>query len=84
MNIMLEINHGITSEKVDLLNRDSALAGSSHHFMESFRIINNTSVTDSNFLNIFSSRFDLDNYRLFYNSNLYSKYGLDGYCLGIE
>ena len=58
----VEINHGITSEKVDLLNRDSALAGSSQHFMESFRIINNTSVTDSNFLNIFSSRFDLDNY----------------------
>ena len=58
----VEINHGITSEKVDLLNRDSALAGSSQHFMESFRIINNTSVTDSNFLNVFSSRFDLDNY----------------------
>ena len=67
----VESNHGISSDKVDLLNRDSALAGSSHHFMESFRIINNTSVSDSNFLNIFSSRFDLDNYLDYFITQTY-------------
>ena len=38
----VESNHGMNSEKIDLLNRDSALAGSSDHFMASFEIIQNT------------------------------------------
>ena len=58
----VESNHGMRSDKVDLLNRDSALAGSSDHFMESIEIIQNTSVQDTNFIDIFSSRFDIDNY----------------------
>ncbi len=58
----VESNHGMRSDKVDLLNRDSALAGSSNHFMESFEIIQNTSIQDTGFINIFSSRFDIENY----------------------
>tara|TARA_B100001093_G_scaffold511223_1_gene578642 strand:+ start:134 stop:1990 length:1857 start_codon:yes stop_codon:yes gene_type:complete len=58
----VESNHGMRSDKVDLLNRDSALAGSSDHFMETFEIIQNTSVQDTSFMDIFSSRFDIENY----------------------
>ena len=58
----VESNHGMNSDQIDLLNRDSALAGSSSHFMETFTMLNNTSISDSNFIDVFSSRFDIDNY----------------------
>ena len=58
----VESNHGIDSKNVDLLNRDSALSGSSAHFAESYFLIQNTSVSDTNFINVLGSRFDLNNY----------------------
>ena len=58
----VESNHGIDSKKVDLLNRDSALSGSSSHFAETYYLIQNTSVSDTNFINVLESRFDLNNY----------------------
>ena len=58
----VESNHGIDSKKVDLLNRDSALSGSSAHFAETYYLIQNTSVSDPNFINVLGSRFDLNNY----------------------
>jgi len=67
----VESNHGMRSDKVDLLNRDSALAGSSDHFMESFEIIQNTSVQDTSFIDVFSSRFDIDNYLDYFITQTY-------------
>ena len=58
----LESNHGISSEKVDLLNRDSALVGTSNHFMKSYDLLMANPVNDSLFLPLFESRFDKDNY----------------------
>ncbi|MCH1613410.1 MAG: CotH kinase family protein [Flavobacteriales bacterium] len=58
----VESNHGISSDKVDLLNRDSALVGTSNHFMKSYDLLMGTPVNDSSFLPLFESRFDKDNY----------------------
>lgn len=58
----VESNHGISSDKVDLLNRDSALAGTSNHFMKSYDLLMGTPVNDSSFLPLFESRFDKNNY----------------------
>ena len=35
----VESNHGVNSSQVDLLNRDSALSGSSNHFAETFYML---------------------------------------------
>tara|TARA_B100001287_G_scaffold19152_1_gene14170 strand:+ start:1550 stop:4789 length:3240 start_codon:yes stop_codon:yes gene_type:complete len=58
----VEMNHGINSNNVDLLNKDSALAGSSRHFEETFDLIQNTEANDTSFMKLFSGRFDLNNY----------------------
>ena len=58
----VESNHGISSDKVDLLNRDSALVGTSDHFLKSYDLLMGTTVNDSSFLPLFESRFDKDNY----------------------
>ena len=58
----VESNHGISSDKVDLLNRDSALAGTSNHFMKSYDLLMGTPINDSSFLPLFESRFDKHNY----------------------
>ena len=58
----VESNHGISSDKVDLLNRDSALVGTSNHFMKSYDLLMGMSVNDSLFLPLFESRFDKENY----------------------
>jgi hypothetical protein len=58
----VESNHGISSDKVDLLNRDSALVGTSDHFLKSYDLLMGTPVNDSSFLPLFESRFDKDNY----------------------
>ena len=58
----VESNHGISSDKVDLLNRDSALVGTSNHFMKSYDLLMGAPVNDSTFLPLFESRFDKDNY----------------------
>lgn len=58
----VEMNHGINSNNIDLLNRDSALVGSSNHFLETFELIQNTEANDTLFMKLFSERFDLSNY----------------------
>ena len=58
----IEENHGINSNNVDLLNKDSALSGSNSHFLESFHLIENTDYEDSSYYNLLSERFDIDNY----------------------
>ena len=58
----VESNHGIDSKKVDLLNKDGVLSGSADHFAESYDLIMNANTTNNNFVEIFRSRFDLNNY----------------------
>lgn len=58
----VESNHGIDSKKVDLLNKDGVLSGSADHFAESYDLIMNANTTNNNFVEIFKSRFDLNNY----------------------
>lgn len=58
----VESNHGVPSDEVQLMNRDGSLVGSSAHFTDSYDIIMNTSTASDDFVEIFSSRFDLDNY----------------------
>ena len=58
----IESNHGVNSSQVDLLNRDSALSGSSNHFAETFYMLEQINITDPNYMNVFKSRFDLNNY----------------------
>ncbi len=58
----VESNHGINSNNIDLLNKDGALAGSSDHFNATYQMIQNMSYNDTNFLSLFESRFDIDNY----------------------
>ena len=56
------MNHGINSNNIDLLNRDSALVGSSNHFLETFELIQDSEANDTSFMKLFSERFDLSNY----------------------
>ena len=58
----VESNHGVPSDQIQLLNRDGALEGSADHFNASYDIILNTSTAATDFVEVFSSRFDLDNY----------------------
>ena len=58
----VESNHGISSNKVDLLNRDGILVGSNDHFIESYELMQNTNINDSNFFSLLESRFDIENY----------------------
>ena len=58
----VESNHGISSKDIDLLNWDGALAGSADHFAQSYSMIQNTVLSDPNFVDVFSTRFDIDNY----------------------
>ena len=58
----VESNHGMNSNQVDLLNWNGALAGSTDHFDQTYTILQNTSVNDPDFVEVFSSRFDTDNY----------------------
>ncbi|HCP40466.1 MAG TPA: hypothetical protein DIT65_01620 [Cryomorphaceae bacterium] len=58
----VESNHGVPSDEVQLINRDGSLVGSPAHFSESYDIIMNTSTSSDNFLEVFSSRFDIYNY----------------------
>jgi len=58
----VESNHGVDKDAVQLLNRDGALAGDASHFNESYSIITNQSANSPNFVEVFSSRFDLNNY----------------------
>ena len=58
----VESNHGIDSKKVDLLNKDGALSGSEDHFLESYDLIMNSNINDPGFIEMFSSRFDFNNY----------------------
>ena len=48
----VESNHGISSDKVDLLNRDSALVGTSDHFLKSYDLLMGMPVNDSSFFAI--------------------------------
>lgn len=57
-----ESNHGVDSKNVQLLNRDGSLVGSASHFVATHSIILNTSPSSSNFVDVFSSRLDIDNY----------------------
>ena len=43
----VESNHGIDSKKVDLLNKDGALAGSEDHFLESYDLIMNSNTINT-------------------------------------
>jgi hypothetical protein len=58
----VESNHGVDKDAVQLLNRDGALVGDASHFNESYNIITNQSANSPNFVEVFSSRFDLNNY----------------------
>jgi hypothetical protein len=58
----VESNHGVDKDEIQLLNREGALVGDAIHFVESHQIITNTSTAASNFVEILSSRFDLENY----------------------
>lgn len=58
----VESNHGIDSKKVELLNKDGALSGSEDHFLESYDLIMNSNINDPGFIEMFSSRFDFNNY----------------------
>jgi len=58
----VESNHGISSKDIDLLNWDGALAGSADHFAQSYSMIQNTVLSDPNFVDVLSTRFDIDNY----------------------
>ena len=58
----VESNHGVDKDAVQLLNRDGALVGDASHFNESYNIITNQSANAPNFVEVFSSRFDLNNY----------------------
>jgi len=58
----VESNHGISSKQVDLMNWDGALAGSEDHFAATYSLLQNTPANDPNFIDLFSSRFDIDNY----------------------
>jgi len=58
----VESNHGVDKDAIQLLNRDGALVGDASHFTESHNIITNQSANSPNFVEVFSSRFDLDNY----------------------
>ncbi len=58
----VESNHGVDKDAIQLLNRDGALVGDASHFNESHNIITNQSANSPNFVEVFSSRFDLDNY----------------------
>ena len=58
----VESNHGIPSEEVQLMNRDGALEGSTDHFLASYHLIMNKSTGAEDFVDVFSSRFDLENY----------------------
>jgi hypothetical protein len=58
----VESNHGISSKNVDLMNWNGALAGSEDHFAATYSLLQNTPANDPNFIDLFSSRFDIDNY----------------------
>ena len=58
----IESNHGIDKDKVDLLNPYGALVGSTYHFDESYNLLMNTSASNSSFMELFESRFDIANY----------------------
>ena len=58
----VESNHGVDKDEVQLLNRDGALMGDESHFTESYNIITNLSPSSSNFMEVFGSRFDIENY----------------------
>ena len=58
----VESNHGISSKKVDLMNWNGALAGSEDHFAATYSLLQNTPTNDPNFIDLFSSRFDIHNY----------------------
>ena len=58
----VESNHGVPSDQIQLMNRDGALEGSADHFNASYDIIMNTSTAATDFVEVFSSRFDLANY----------------------
>jgi hypothetical protein len=58
----VESNHGISSKNVDLMNWNGALAGSEDHFAATYSLLQNTPANDPNFIDHFSSRFDIDNY----------------------
>ena len=58
----VESNHGVDKDEIQLLNREGALVGDANHFVESHQIITNTSTAAPNFVEVLSSRFDLENY----------------------
>ncbi|MEC8458024.1 MAG: CotH kinase family protein [Bacteroidota bacterium] len=58
----VESNHGIDNKKVDLLNKDGVLAGSADHFSESYYLIMSANPNNNSFIEIFKSRFDINNY----------------------
>ena len=58
----VESNHGVDKDEIQLLNREGALVGDASHFVESHQIITNTSTAAPNFVEVLSSRFDLENY----------------------
>jgi len=58
----VESNHGVDKDAVQLLNREGALVGEASHFVESHQIITSTSTSAPNFVEVLSTRFDLENY----------------------
>ena len=58
----IESNHGVDKDKIQLLNREGALVGEDSHFLASHQIITNLNTSTPDFVSVFRSRFDLDNY----------------------
>ena len=58
----VESNHGVDKDEIQLLNREGALVGDDSHFLESHQIITGLNTSAPNFVSVFNSRFDLDNY----------------------
>ncbi len=58
----IESNHGIDKDNVELLNPYGALVGSTLHFDESQSQLLGTSTSSPQFMELFRSRFDVENY----------------------
>lgn len=58
----LESNHGVDPDELDLLNRAGALVGSVDHFNQTAATILSTGANDPNFMSVFNSYFDINNY----------------------
>jgi hypothetical protein len=58
----VENNHNLSSDSIDLINRNRVLNGTDIHFIETYHMIMNTEPNSRLFYNLISERFDLKNY----------------------